>query len=145
MASLNQCNFIGNVGKIESRFMASGDAVTNISLAVNESWKGKDGSKQESVEWVNAVMYKKLAEIAQQYVKVGDPLYISGKLKTRKWADKAGVERYTTEIIADEMKMLSNKGKDVGMAAAQRPEPGPLPTGAGKSGFEDMDDDLIPF
>jgi single-strand DNA-binding protein len=108
MASLNQCNFIGNVGKIESRFMTNGDAVTNLSLACNEQWKNKDGEKQEKVEWVNCVIYKKLAEVANSYVKVGNQLFVSGKLQTRKW-EKDGVTRYSTEIIVHEMTMLGGK------------------------------------
>ena len=111
MASLNQCNFIGNVGKIETRYMTNGEAVTNLSLACNEQWKNKDGEKQEKVEWVNCVIYKKLAEIANEYVKVGNQLFVSGKLSTRKW-EKDGVTRYTTEIIVNEMTMLGGKPQE---------------------------------
>jgi len=111
MSSLNQCNFIGNVGKIETRFMPNGEAVTNLSLACNETWKSKDGEKQEKCEWVNAVIYRKLAEVAEKYVKVGSQLFISGKMSTRKW-EKDGVTRYSTEIIVNEMTMLGGKRDD---------------------------------
>lgn len=110
MASLNQCNFIGNVGKIKTGFMSNNEVVTNISLAVNENYKNKNGEKVEKTEWVQCVIYRKLAEIAGEYVKVGAPLYLSGKLQTRKWQDKGtGQDRYTTEIIVNEMKMLGSK------------------------------------
>lgn len=113
MASLNLCSFIGNAGKIETRFMTNGEAVTNISLAVNENYKNKDGEKVEKTEWIQCVIYRKLAEIAQQYVQVGSPLYIQGKLQTRKWQDKeTGKDRYTTEIIVNEMQMLGGKRED---------------------------------
>ena len=109
MAALNRCQFIGNIGKIETRYMASGEAVVNFSLAVNESYKNKEGDKVEKVEWVNAVAYKKLAEIMSEYVKVGSSVYIEGRLQTRKWVDKENQERYTTEIIADRMQMLGGR------------------------------------
>jgi len=111
MASLNQCNFIGNVGKIETRYMTSGEAVTNISLACNETWKDKSGEKQERCEWVSCVMYRRLAEIAAEYVKVGQQLFISGKMATRKWQTKEGQDRYTTEIVVNEMTMLGGKSQ----------------------------------
>jgi single-strand DNA-binding protein len=110
MATLNLCQFIGNVGKIETRYAQSGDAITNISLACNESWRDKNsGEKKEHVEWVRVSMFGKLAEIAQQYVKKGDAIYISGKMQTRKFTNKDGVDQYTTEIRADQMQMLGSK------------------------------------
>lgn len=108
MSSLNQCNFIGRVGKIETRYMPSEESVTNISLAVNETWKDKQGEKQERVEWVRGVIFKKLSEIAEKYVKVGDLLYISGKMQTKSY-EKDGITRYSTEIFVNEMKMLGGK------------------------------------
>lgn len=111
MASLNTCSFIGNVGKIETKFMQNGDGVTNISLAVNETWKNKDGEKQERCEWVNCTLYRKLSDIASKYVKVGSMIYVEGKLSTRKWQDKDGKDRYTTEIIVSDMQMLSGKSE----------------------------------
>lgn len=126
MASLNNCMFIGNVGKIETRYMTNGEAVTNISLAVNETWKSKDGEKHERVEWVRCVIYRKLAEVAEKWVKKGDPLYISGKLQTKKWQDKdTGADRYTTEIIVNEMQMLGGKREQGDQQAAPQSKPAP--------------------
>ena len=107
MASVNKWIGIGNVcADPITKYMANGDAVTNITVACNESWKGKDGTKQEKTEFVRVTFYRKLAEIAGEYLKKGASVYVEGKLETRKWTDKAGVDRYTTEIIASEMKML---------------------------------------
>jgi len=138
MASLNQCNFIGNVGKIESRYLSNGDQVVNLSLACNEHFKDKNGEKQERTEWINATIYGKLAEIADKYVTKGKQIYISGRMQTRKWTDKNGVERYTTDIIATDMKMLGQKSSDSADSRPANNTPQP-------SRFEDMDDDLIPF
>ena len=109
MASLNKAMFIGNLTKdVEVRFMPNGEAVANFSIACNETWKDKQGVKQEKVEFINIVMYRKLAEIAGEYLKKGSLIYIEGKLQTRKW-EKEGVTRYSTEIIADQMQMLGGK------------------------------------
>ncbi|WP_027469214.1 single-stranded DNA-binding protein [Deefgea rivuli] len=113
MASLNKVLLIGNLGKDpETRFMPNGNAVCNFSIATTESWKDKQsGAKQEKTEWHNISMYGRLAEIAGQYLKKGSSVYIEGRLQTRKWQDKqTGADRYTTEIIADEMKMLGGRG-----------------------------------
>lgn len=118
MASLNSCNFIGNIGKIETRYLSSGDPVTNCSLAVNESWNDKNGEKQERTEWVNVTAYKKLSEIMDKYCTVGMQIYISGKMLTRKYTDKNGVDRYATDIIANDMKMLGGKS-DSGKSGEQ--------------------------
>lgn len=137
MASLNLCQFIGNVGKIESRYLSNGDQVVNLSLACNESWKDKNGDKQERTEWVNATIYGKLAEIADKYVTKGKPIYISGRMQTRKWTDKNGMDRYSTEIVVSDLKMLGQKSSD--STVDSRPSNNTPP-----SGFEGMDDD-IPF
>ncbi len=109
MATLNLCQFIGNVGKIEPvRYMPDGKAVVNLSLAVNESYKDKSGNKVEQTEWIRVVAFGKLADIIAQYVLVGHPLYISGKIKTRKY-QKDGQDHYSTEIVADQMQMLGAK------------------------------------
>ena len=145
MASLNLCQFIGNVGKIESRFMTNGDQVVNLSLACNESYKDKSGDKQERTEWVNVTIYGKLAEISDKYVQKGKQIYISGRMQTRKWTDKNGVERYTTDIIASDMKMLGNRGN--GSSESNESHATPSNSGSkshGPTGFDDMDDD-IPF
>lgn len=110
MASLNQCQFIGNVGRApEVRFSPSGDAICNFSIAVNESWRDKaTGEKKESTEWVRIVAYRKLGEICGEYLKAGSPVWVQGKLKTRKYQDKeTGQDRYVTEIILDQMQMLA--------------------------------------
>jgi single-strand DNA-binding protein len=114
MASVNKFIGIGNLGKDpETKYMSNGEAVTNITIACTESWKDKTtGEKKEQVEWVRVTFYRKLAEIAGQYLKKGSQVYIEGRLQTRKWTDKQGAERYTTEIIADVMKMLSGKTSD---------------------------------
>ncbi len=119
MASLNKVILIGNLGKDpETRFLPNGNAVCNFSIATTESWKDKQtGAKQEKTEWHNITMYSRLAEIAGQYLKKGSSVYVEGKLQTRKWQDKqTGVDRYTTEIIADEMKMLGGRGDGGGNA-----------------------------
>lgn len=124
MASLNQCNFIGRVGKIDSKFLSNGDAVTNLSLAVDESYKDKNGNKVDKVEWVNITIYKKLAEIAKDYVSKGSQLFITGKLSTRKYTDKNGVERYVSEIVASGMQMLGNKQGDSSKSEASNNDSG---------------------
>ena len=136
MASLNQCNFIGNVGKIESRFLSNGDQVVNLSLACNEQFKDKNGEKQERTEWVNVTIYGKLADIADKYVTQGKQIYISGRMQTRKYTDKQGIDRYTTDIITTDMKMLGSKPAE----QAQDKQP----VRSQPSGF-DEDPDLIPF
>ena len=110
MASLNKCAFIGNLTKDpEGRAMANGDAVTNISIACNESYKDKNGVKQEKVEFINVTFYRKLAEIAAQFLLKGQQVYVEGKMETRKYTDKQGIERYATNIVAHEMVMLGSK------------------------------------
>ncbi len=165
MASVNKVILVGNLGRDpEVRYMPNGEAVCNFSIATTDSWKDKSGAKQERTEWHNIVMYRKLAEIAGEYLKKGRPVYIEGRLQTRKWQTKEGQDRYTTEIIADQMQMLgtrdgggSNAAYDGGMdqsggmdeynqapAAAQaRPAPAAKPATSG-SGFDDFEDD-IPF
>jgi len=135
MASVNKVILVGNLGKDpESRFMSNGDAVTNITLATTDTWKDKNGEKQEKTEWHQIVFYRKLAEIVSEYCRKGQSVYVEGRLETRKWTDKNGVERYTTQIIADQMKMLGSKqGTQERSAPAQD-----------GTGFDDMDDD-IPF
>lgn len=114
MASVNKVILVGNLGRDpEVRFMPNGEAVCNFSIATTDSWKDKSGAKQEKTEWHNIVMYRKLAEIAGEYLKKGRPVYVEGRLQTRKW-EKDGVTRYTTEIIADQMQMLGSRDNDSG-------------------------------
>jgi single-strand DNA-binding protein len=101
---------MGNLGRDpEVRFMPNGDAVCNFSIATTDSWKDKAGERQEKTEWHNIVMYRRLAEIAGEYLKKGRPVYLEGRLQTRKWQTKDGQDRYTTEIIADSMQMLGGR------------------------------------
>jgi len=111
MASINKVIIVGNLGRDpETRYMPNGEAVTNIAVATTESWKDKSsGEKKEITEWHRITFYRKLAEIAGQYLVKGSQVYIEGRLQTRKWTDKDGVERYTTEIVADTMQMLGSR------------------------------------
>jgi single-strand DNA-binding protein len=163
MASVNKVIIIGNLGKDpEVRYMPSGSAICNITVATSRQWKDKtSGDRQEETEWHRIALFDRLAEIAGEYLKKGRPVYIEGRLKTRKYTDKDGVEKYTTEIVASEMQLLGGRegggGDDTGggggggerpqrSAPAPRPAPAPRQAPAAKSstGFDDMDDD-IPF
>ena len=124
MASVNKVILVGNLGRDpEVRFMPNGEAVCNFSIATTDSWRDKNGQKQERTEWHNIVMYRKLAEIAGEYLKKGRPVYLEGRLQTRKWQTKEGQDRYTTEIVADQMQMLGGR------------------EGGGSAGYEAMDED----
>lgn len=109
---VNKVILVGNLGSDpETRYMPSGDAVTNISVATTESWKDKQtGEQKEKTEWHRVVMFRRLGEIAAEYLRKGSQVYIEGKLRTNKWKDRDGNDRYTTEIIADEMQMLGGRG-----------------------------------
>jgi single-strand DNA-binding protein len=142
MASVNKAILIGSLGRDpEVRFMPNGEAVCNFSIATSENWKDKQGQKQEKTEWHNIVMYRKLAEIAGEYLKKGSPVYLEGRIQTRKWQDKEGNDRYSTEIIADSMQMLGNK-KD-GDSVATQPKTAPANKQNDGTGFDDGDS--IPF
>lgn len=142
MASVNKVILIGNLGKDpETRYMSNGDAVTNITLATTDTWKDKNGEKQEKTEWVNVVFYKKLAEIVSQYLNKGSQIYVEGRLETRKWTDKNGIDRYTTQVIASEMRMLGSKPESI----SQQQQESRTQNKANVSGFEDSDIDDIPF
>ena len=107
---VNKAIVVGNLGNDpESHELTSGGAVTNISVATSESWKDKSGQKQERTEWHRVVFFNRLAEIAKEYLKKGSKVYIEGSLRTRKWQDNQGQDRYTTEIVASEMQMLDSK------------------------------------
>ena len=167
MASVNKVILIGNLGKDpEVRYMPSGSAICNITVATSRQWKDKtSGERQEETEWHRVALFDRLAEIAGEYLKKGRSVYIEGRLKTRKWTDKDGVDKYTTEVIADQMQLLgSREGMGGGApsdegghgggdrparsapaprAPAGRPASRPAPAPSA-TGFEDMDDD-IPF
>ncbi len=155
MASVNKVILIGNLGRDpETRYMPDGGAITNISIATTENWKDKAGEKQEKTEWHRVAFFGKLAEIAGEYLKKGSQVYVEGRLQTRKWQDKDGVDKYTTEIVANAMQMLGSRSgmgggaapdRDPGDAPASRP-PASKPAGAKPAGgkFDDFEDD-IPF
>lgn len=147
MASLNKAMFIGNLTRDpETRYLPNGDAVTNASIACNESWKGKDGEKHEHVEYINLVFYKRLAEIAGEHLRKGAPVYVEGKMKTRKWQTKEGQDRYTTEIIVDQMQMIGGKpgGSSESAGKTESSAPAASKPAPAKGGFDDFDDS-IPF
>jgi single-strand DNA-binding protein len=158
MASVNKVILVGNLGRDpETRYMPDGGAITNISIATTSTWKDKSGEKQEATEWHRIAFFGKLAEIAGEYLKKGSQVYVEGKLRTRKWQDKDGVEKYTTEVIADAMQMLGGRqgmGGDAGgggdyakASSGGAPATSSKPAGGAKGGaakFDDMDDD-IPF
>lgn len=149
MASVNRVILIGNLGQDPTtRYMPNGEAVTNITLATTESWKDKNGEKVEKTEWHRVTFYRKLAEIAGEYLKKGSQVYLEGRLETKKWTDKQGIERYTTDVIVNEMKMLGGKpsssGEDRPHQAEKKYEGGAAAGGSYKPDFSDMDDD-IPF
>jgi single-strand DNA-binding protein len=166
MASINKVILIGNLGRDpEVRYTPNGSAICNISVATTRNWKDKtSGDKVEETEWHRVVFYDRLAEVAGEYLKKGRPVYVEGRLKTRKWQDKEGKDVYTTEVIADNMQLLGgregmgggdamddrgdNRGESRAPAArsaapAQRPAPS-KPATKSATGFDDMDDD-IPF
>ncbi|VAW77335.1 Single-stranded DNA-binding protein [hydrothermal vent metagenome] len=147
---INKVILVGNLGKDpEVRYMANGGAVCNATLATSESWKDKQtGEQKDKTEWHNIVFYRRLAEIAGEYLKKGSQVYIEGKLQTRKWQDKNGNDRYTTEIIANEMQMLGGRGggggsAEFGASSASAPQSAPVAVPAAAAGA-DFDDD-IPF
>lgn len=154
---INKVILVGNLGKDpEVRYMPSGSQVTNITLATSESWKDKQtGENKERTEWHSIVFFNRLAEIAGQYLKKGSQAYIEGSLRTRKWQDKDGNDRYTTEIVASEMQMLGGRGgggtgsmdSDMGGMGASRPQQRPQPAAqpASTGGDPGFDDDDIPF
>ncbi|MGE5450379.1 MAG: single-stranded DNA-binding protein [Acidobacteriota bacterium] len=171
MASINKVILIGNLGRDpEVRYTPSGAAVCNVSVATTRNWKDKNsGDKVEETEWHRVVFYDRLAEIAGEYLKKGRPVYVEGRLKTRKWQDKDGKDNYTTEIVAEQMQLLggregggggggyggghggpedySQEAPSAPSRPAARPAPAPAPRPApskSSTGFDDMDDD-IPF
>ena len=155
MASVNKVILIGNLGADpETRYLPSGDAVTNIRIATTDTWKDKAGEKQEHTEWHRVAFFGKTAEIAGEYLKKGSPVYVEGRIRTRKWQDKEGQERFSTEIVADRMQLLGGRGGGAESMSRER-EPAVAGAGApsgtakapqrkGGGAFDEMDDD-IPF
>lgn len=147
MSSVNKVILVGRLGKDpEAKTFADGGMVTNFSLATSERWKDKQGEQQEKTEWHRIAMFGKVAEIAEKYLQKGSLVYIEGKLQTRKWTDKDGVERYSTEVIGDRMQMLGSKPDGDREERAPRgssSKPAPQQSKSG-SKFDDFEDD-IPF
>ncbi|MFO7188197.1 MAG: single-stranded DNA-binding protein [Pseudomonadota bacterium] len=147
MASVNKVILVGNLGADpETRYMPSGDAITSIRLATTERWRDKQtGELKEQTEWHRVSFFGRLAEVAGQYLKKGSPVYIEGRLRTRKWQDQNGQDRYTTEIIADNMQLLGSRQGGGDMSRDfEEPRSAPEKKAPAGGGFEDMDDD-IPF
>jgi single-strand DNA-binding protein len=161
MASVNKVILLGNLGRDpETRYTTGGDAVTNLNIATSEQWKDKNGEKQERTEWHRVVLFGRQAEVAGEYLKKGRSVYIEGRLQTRKYTDKDGVEKYSTEIVADRMQLLGGRdgpgggGGDVdfpassgGGGSSRRETTGGGAKGGGASGKKNPDDfdDDIPF
>ena len=146
MASVNRVILIGNLGQDpEVKYMPSGGAVTNVSIATTDSWKDKEsGEKKENTEWHRVVFFNRLAEIVGEYLRKGSQVYIEGNLRTRSWEDN-GVKRYTTEIVAREMQMLGSRGSSDPQAGGQAPQQqGNAPQQQAPQNFDNFDDD-IPF
>jgi len=137
MASINKVILIGNLGRDpEVRYTPNGAAVCNVSIATTRNWKSKDsGERQEETEWHRVVFFDRLAEIAGEYLKKGRPVYVEGRLKTRKWTDKDGVEKFTTEIFADQMQLLGGRedggGGGMGRSSGGGGHSGPADDGYG--------------
>jgi len=143
---INKVILVGNLGQDpDTRYMPSGSAVTNLRIATSEQWKDKQtGEQKERTEWHNVAMFGRLAEIAAEYLRKGSQVYIEGKLRTRKWQDKQGNDRWTTEVIADEMQMLGGRGGGGGPAPMSSQDSGPPGGNYPDSGGGEFDDD-IPF
>ena len=168
MASVNKVILLGNLGRDpDTRYTTGGDAVTNLNIATSEQWKDKSGEKQERTEWHRVVLFGRQAEIAAEYLKKGRSVYVEGRLQTRKYTDKDGVEKYSTEIVADRMQLIGgardgggggdtdfgappSSGSSSSSGGGTRREGGARPAGGGgapaggKKNVDDFDDD-IPF
>jgi len=165
MSSVNKVILVGRLGNDpEVRYTATGSAVANVSLATSENWKDKQtGEKQERTEWHRIVFFSKLAEIVAQYLRKGSLIYVEGSLQTKKWQDKNGEDRYTTEIVANEMRMLGSKSENSGTASYSAPaapssyapaassnmgsqqQSAPRPSAPSPSSSPDNFDDDVPF
>jgi len=143
MASINKVIIVGNLGRDpETRHLPSGEAITHVALATSDRWKDKSsGEQREATEWHRVTFFGKLGEIAEQYLRKGSQVYVEGKLRTRKYMDKDGVERSATEIIADQMQMLGGRNEDQPQQAAPSPNSNKKPPARQSSAF----DDDIPF
>ena len=144
---INKVIIVGNLGADpETRYMPSGSAVTNLSIATSEQWKDKQtGEQKERTEWHKVAMFNRLAEIAAEYLRKGSQVYIEGKLRTRKWQDRDGNDRWTTEVIADEMQMLGGRGGGGSAPMSSESGPGGGPSGGPPQSPPDDFEDDIPF
>lgn len=151
---INKATLLGNVGRDpEIRHMANGDAVANVSLATTEKWKDKNGERQEKTEWHRLVFFGALADIVEKYVHKGSLIYVEGKITTRKWTDKDGVEKYSTDINCNEMKLLNKVDGDNDSRREERtreprreePRRESRPAARRSDDFEDFDDSDVPF
>ncbi|MCL2297510.1 MAG: single-stranded DNA-binding protein [Proteobacteria bacterium] len=155
MASVNKVILLGNLGRDpEMRYTTDGSAVCNLNIATSDQWRDKtSGEKQERTEWHRVVLFGRQAEVAGEYLKKGRPVYIEGRLQTRKWTDKDGIERYTTEIVGDTMKMIGSGDRsgssdaafnDNASSSSSAPRASAAPAGGAGKSADDFDDD-IPF
>lgn len=150
MAGVNKVILVGNLGKDpEVRHLENGAAVANFSIATSETYKDKNGNRQEQTEWHNIVLWRGLAQIAEKYLKKGSQIYVEGKLKTRNWQDKDGNTRYTTEVVGDQMTMLGSRGSGNNESTAPAPkvnnEPDVLANTGGSADLSSDDADDLPF
>lgn len=155
-SGINKVILVGNLGQDpEVKYMPNGEAVVNVSIATSETWKDKaTGENRDKTEWHRVVMFRRLGEIAGEYLKKGSKVYIEGKLQTRKWQAQDGSDRYTTEVVANDMQMLDSRGQGGGMGAgasaaaggfSSTPQPKPAPTNAPAASNNEVFDDDIPF
>lgn len=146
MASVNKVILVGNLGRDpEVRRMPSGDAMVNLSIATTDTWKDKGGERQEKTEWHRVVMFGRVAEVAGEYLKKGSQAYFEGRLQTRKWTDKEGQDKYTTEVVADRMQMLgSRSGSGGGGGGESQSSVKSSGSNEFSGGLDDLEDD-IPF
>tara|TARA_R110000868_G_scaffold318028_1_gene578820 strand:+ start:33923 stop:34381 length:459 start_codon:yes stop_codon:yes gene_type:complete len=147
---INKVILVGNLGRDpEVRYTPSGSAVTNVSIATSDTWKDKEGNAQERTEWHRIVFFNRLAEIAGEYLKKGSKIYVEGRLQTRKWQDKDNQDRYTTEIVGNEMQMLDSKGGSAdyagGSSSSSRSSSSSSSSQPAPAPVDDNFDDDIPF
>lgn len=147
---INKCIFVGNLGHDPDIADANGTKVANFNIAVNEQWKDREGEKQERVEWVRCVAFAGLADVAEQYLRKGGKVYVEGRWQTRKWEDKEGIERYSTECVLHQLVMLGGRGEGGGsnVKASQQAEAAGYSKpdhAAAAAGDDDDEDDDVPF
>lgn len=146
MAGVNKVILVGNLGRDpEVRHLENGASVANFSIATSETYKDKNGNRQEQTEWHNIVLWRGLAEIAEKYLRKGSQIYVEGKLRTRSWQDKDGNTRYTTEIVGDNLTMLGARADSGNNAAPPVTAENEPPKSSGSANLDNEDDDDLPF